>query len=211
MKIKVCGMRESENIKALVALKPDFMGFIFYPKSPRFTGEMLDQELLLNFPAEIKKTGVFVNAETGFILEQVRKYDFQYVQLHGHETPEISRILKDNGVGVIKAFSVDKAFGFSTLDQYKDTTDYFLFDTKGEGYGGHGVSFDWRILEKYELDTPFLLAGGISPDNIDHLDILKDKPLAGIDVNSKFEISPGLKNIELLKQLFEKIRTPHKG
>lgn len=211
MKIKVCGMRESENIKALVALKPDFMGFIFYPKSPRFTGEMLDQELLLNFPAEIKKTGVFVNAETGFILEQVRKYDFQYVQLHGHETPEISRILKDNGVGVIKAFSVDKAFGFSILDQYKDTTDYFLFDTKGEGYGGHGVSFDWRILEKYELDTPFLLAGGISPDNIDHLDILKDKPLAGIDVNSKFEISPGLKNIELLKQLFEKIRTPHKG
>jgi len=211
MKIKVCGMRESENIKALVALKPDFMGFIFYPKSPRFTGEMLDQELLLNFPAEIKKTGVFVNAETGFILEQVRKYDFQYVQLHGHETPDISRILKDNGVGVIKALSVDKAFEFSTLDQYKDTTDYFLFDTKGEGYGGHGVSFDWRILEKYELDTPFLLAGGISPDNIDHLDILKDKPLAGIDVNSKFEISPGLKNIELLKQLFEKIRTPHKG
>lgn len=211
MKIKVCGMRESGNIKALMALKPDFMGFIFYPKSPRFTGEMLDQELLLGFPAEIKKTGVFVNAETGFIVEQVNKYDLQYVQLHGHETPHISKALKESGVGVIKAVSVDKDFDFSTLDQYKETTDYFLFDTKGEGYGGHGVSFDWKILEKYKLDTPFLLAGGMNIDNIDHLDMLKDKPLAGIDVNSKFEISPGLKNIELLKQLFEKIRTPHKG
>jgi phosphoribosylanthranilate isomerase len=211
MKIKVCGMRESENIKALVALKPDFMGFIFYPKSPRFTGEMLDQELLLSFPTEIKKTGVFVNAETSFILEQVNKYDLQYVQLHGHETPHISKALKESGVGVIKAFSVDKDFDFNTLDQYEETTDYFLFDTKGEGYGGHGVSFDWKILEKYKLDTPFLLAGGINIDNVDHLGMLKDKPLAGIDVNSRFEISPGLKNIALLKQLFEKIRTPHKG
>ncbi len=211
MKIKVCGMRESENIKALMALKPDFMGFIFYPKSPRFTGEMLDQELLLSFPTEIKKTGVFVNAETGFILEQVNKYGFQYVQLHGHETPHISKALKESGVGVIKAVSIDKDFDFNTLDKYEETTDYFLFDTKGEGYGGHGVSFDWKILEKYKLDTPFLLAGGINIDNVDHLDMLKDKPLAGIDVNSKFEISPGLKNIELLKQLFEKIRTPHKG
>jgi phosphoribosylanthranilate isomerase len=206
MKIKVCGMRDKENIEALMALKPDFMGFIFYPGSPRFAGDQLDKDLLLSFPSEISKTGVFVTEDEDYILKQTETYQLQFVQLHGNAGPGLCRNLKDKGIGIIKAFSVDDQFDFDKTGEFKSCSDYFLFDTKGDGYGGHGVSFNWEILHKYDQEIPFLLAGGINSDNIAGLALLKDTNILGIDVNSRFEISPGFKDIEALEKLFKIIR-----
>lgn len=207
LKIKVCGMRESQNILALAELQPDFMGFIFYEKSARFTGEILDKKTLKNLPKNIQKTGVFVNESFEKVVEIWKEYDLDFVQLHGHETVEFCKKLKIEGLKIIKVFSVDNAFDFSETNNYEPFADYFLFDTKAEGgYGGHGKAFDWQILDNYTGEKPFLLAGGISPENLEDLKEIKNKNFVGIDVNSKFEISPANKNIEALKELFEKIR-----
>jgi phosphoribosylanthranilate isomerase len=206
MKLKVCGMRDVENIKALSELKPDFIGFIFYDKSPRFVGnDALDAEFINALPRDIKKVGVFVNATIDFILQNVRKYGLHYVQLHGNEMPDFCRNLKFKGVNIIKAFRIDNSFIFSQLNNYKPHVDFFLFDAKGDGYGGNGITFDWNILKKYDNEKPYFLAGGISLENIDDLENIVPKPYA-MDVNSKFEISAGVKDIEKLEELLEKIR-----
>lgn len=205
MKLKVCGMRDAENIKALVELKPDFMGFIFYDKSPRFVGNQLDIDVIQAIPREIRKVGVFVNATVDYILQTVRKYNLQYAQLHGNETPDFCKSLRLKGVNIIKAFRVDEAFIFSQLNNYKPHVDFFLFDAKGEGYGGNGVTFDWNVLKKYDNQKPFFLAGGISPDNVSELLALEPKPYA-FDINSKFEVSPGVKDIGKIATLISKIQ-----
>lgn len=205
MKLKVCGMRDVENIKALIELKPDFMGFIFYDKSPRFVGNDLDVELMNSIPREIKKVGVFVNATVDFILQNVRKYGLNYVQLHGNEMPDFCRNLRLKGVNIIKAFRVDNDFIFSQLNNYKPHVDFFLFDAKGDGYGGNGISFDWNILKKYDNQKPYFLAGGVSLENFDILENIIPQPYA-LDVNSKFEIEPALKDIEKLEELLDKVR-----
>ncbi len=205
MKLKVCGMRDAENIKALVELKPDFIGFIFYDKSPRFVGNNLDVELIQSIPREIRKVGVFVNATVDYILQNVKKYNLQYVQLHGNETPDFCKSLRLKGVNIIKAFRLDESFIFSQLNNYKPHVDFFLFDAKGEGYGGNGVTFDWTILKKYDNQKPYFLAGGISLDNLDELAGITPKPYA-FDVNSKFEVSPGVKDIEKIEELVKKMR-----
>lgn len=199
-------MRESGNIEALMALKPDFMGFIFHPGSPRFAGDHLDKTLLLSFPPEINKTGVFVHADADYILEQVETYQLQFVQLHGSAGPGLCLSIKEKGLGVIKAFSVDDQFDFKKVEEFKECSDYFLFDTKGDGYGGHGVSFNWEILRNYDQEIPYLLAGGINLENVAGVELLKNTNILGIDVNSRFEISPGLKDINALKKLFKIIR-----
>jgi phosphoribosylanthranilate isomerase len=205
MKLKVCGMRDVENIKALIELKPDFMGFIFYDKSPRFVGNDLDVELMNSIPREIKKVGVFVNATVDFILQNVRKYGLNYVQLHGNEMPDFCKNLRLKGVNIIKAFRVDNDFIFSQVNNYKPHVDFFLFDAKGDGYGGNGISFDWSILKKYDNQKPYFLAGGVSLENIDVLETIIPQPYA-LDVNSKFEIEPAVKDIEKLEELLDKIR-----
>src|SRR6218665_3128179 len=204
MKLKVCGMRDAENIKELVELKPDFIGFIFYDKSPRFVGNTLDVDLIQSIPREIRKVGVFVNATVDYILQNVRKYNLQYVQLHGNETPDFCKSLRLKGVNIIKAFRLDESFIFSQLNNYKPHVDFFLFDAKGEGYGGNGISFDWNILKKYDNQKPYFLAGGISLDNLDELAGITPKPYA-FDVNSKFEISPGVKDIDKIAELIAKM------
>ncbi len=199
-------MREGENIKALVELKPDFIGFIFYDKSPRFVGnDALDAELINSLPRDIKKVGVFVNATVDFILQNVRKYGLHYVQLHGNEMPDFCKNLKFKGINIIKAFRIDNSFIFSQLNNYKPHVDFFLFDAKGDSYGGNGVSFDWNVLKKYDNEKPYFLSGGISLENISDFETIMPQPYA-IDVNSKFEISPAMKNIEKLEELFDKIR-----
>lgn len=199
-------MRDVENIKALSELKPDFIGFIFYDKSPRFVGnDVLDAELINSLPRDIKKVGVFVNATIDYILQNVRKYGLHYVQLHGNEMPDFCRNLKFKGVNIIKAFRIDNSFIFSQLNNYKPHVDFFLFDAKGDGYGGNGITFDWNILKKYDNGKPYFLAGGISLENIDDLESIVPKPYA-MDVNSKFEISSAVKDIEKLEELLEKIR-----
>jgi phosphoribosylanthranilate isomerase len=206
MKIKVCGMRDKANLAQLVELKPDFIGFIFYDKSPRFVGDLLDENFVKGIPKPIKKVGVFVNSNPDYILRIVKKYDLQFIQLHGHETPDFCRNLKSRGVNVIKAFSIDESFNFGTLNNYKPHCDYFLFDTKGQSLGGNGIAFDWKILERYQYsDKPFFLSGGLSLENISQVKDLGIK-VYGLDVNSKFETEPAIKDIEKLRQLIGIVR-----
>lgn len=207
MKLKVCGMRESSNIQELIPLKPDFIGFIFYDKSPRYVGEGLDEELINSIPSSIKKVGVFVNSSPDYIMSMARQYDLQYVQLHGNELPDICRVLRQKGLNIIKAFSVDNAFNFAMLNNYKPFCDLFLFDTKGAKPGGNGVPFDWNILRRYDQEKPFLLSGGISLENIDQLiELTKSIRVYGIDINSCFELEPGLKDLAQIQKLIGKLR-----
>jgi phosphoribosylanthranilate isomerase len=208
MKVKVCGMRDADNIKALLDLQPDFMGFIFYDKSPRYVGDELDETLLKSFPKQVKKVGVFVNNTQSFILDKVRRYNLDFVQLHGEEMPNFCRDLQLKGVNVIKAFSVHEQFNFMMLNNYKPWCDFFLFDAKGQSKGGNGVTFDWKMLSRYDNDKPFLLAGGIDLENVTEVLNLRENGLKiyGVDVNSRFEVAPGEKNVSQLAQLINLLR-----
>ncbi len=198
MKLKICGMKYPENILEVGALLPDYMGFIFWEKSARyFDGE------IPNLPKSIKKVGVFVNASLDEILEKIQKYDLQAVQLHGHESVEFCESLKKNIpnlIDVIKVFPILDTFDFAILKSYENVCDFFLFDTKGKLPGGNGTTFDWKVLEKYPSTKPFFLSGGIGIAELgDVKQVLKTNlPIYAIDINSKFEVEPGLKNIELL-------------
>lgn len=210
MRVKVCGMRDKANIEQVLALEPDFIGFIFYDKSPRYIGEGLDEEFIRSIPQNIKKVGVFVNSLPNYILSMVKKYDLQYVQLHGNELPDFCRVIRQKGVSVIKAFQVDETFNFGFLTNYKPHCDLFLFDTKGAQPGGNGVAFDWKLLQKYDKEKPFILSGGIHPGNLeDIVEMTKTLPVYAIDINSKFEISPGQKDVKKVEefiQLMKKIK-----
>ena len=200
MKIKVCGMRDPENIKAVTALQPDYIGFIFYGKTPRFVGD-IDVNVLNEIPLGINKVAVFVNETVENIRSVIDKYDFDFIQLHGNETPAFCKSLKDDAI-VIKAFGIDKKFDFEQLSRYKNKADMFLFDTKTDIHGGSGQTFNWRLLNQYKLNLPFFLSGGISPDNLDEIKNIHHPQFYGVDLNSKFEVSPGLKDIEKLKTAF---------
>lgn len=199
-------MRDSENIEQLLALKPDYMGFIFYGKSPRDAEEVLDQEVLKNFPEQTKKVGVFVNADLSLLKEKVSTFGLDYVQLHGDESVEYVAELFAVGIKVIKVFSVGDEFDFKGLDLYNPFVDFFLFDTKGKARGGNGEVFNWEILKDYNQKVPFLLSGGIDLDNMEGLKELQGMNIHAIDVNSKFELSPGLKDIEKVKKLTSSLR-----
>ncbi|WP_108801523.1 phosphoribosylanthranilate isomerase [Aquimarina sp. Aq107] len=209
MKLKVCGMKYQENIEAVAALQPDYLGFIFYEKSPRNFDAIIPQ-----IPDTIKKTGVFVDEEINSILEKSNKYNFNAVQLHGNESSEFCKELriklnsstKPNRVEIFKVFSIKDQFDFEELKPYEGIVDYFLFDTKGKEKGGNGYKFDWSVLNNYNSSTPFILSGGIGLQEIENVKkILEtDLPIYGIDINSKFEIEPGLKNINDLEK-FKKL------
>ena len=202
MKVKVCGMRDPENIRQVAALQPDFMGFIFYSGSKRFVGGHFTPELLASLPSSIQKIGVFVNEQPDIIKEKVAIYKLDLVQLHGHEPPRQCQELQEAGIKVIKAFSVDDAFSFENTLVYERYCEYFLFDTRGNNYGGNGTVFDWEILKGYIADKPYFLSGGLSLENLQSLEFekLRPKPFA-VDVNSGFEQEPGLKKVAELKQL----------
>ena len=206
MKIKICGLRDADNLREIAALNPDFIGFIFYDQSPRFVGDALDEDVVKELPRAIQKVGVFVNASPEFILRMVKKYDFQYVQLHGHETPDYCRSLRNRGISLIKAFRVDESFNFSMLNNYKPHSDFFLFDAKGEQPGGNGISFDWSMLSRYDNEKPFFISGGIGLHNLDQLKQLAGMKLYGVDVNSQVETSPGVKDIAKVKELIDRLR-----
>lgn len=201
-KLKVCGMKYPDNIRKLSELKPDFIGFIFYDKSKRFIGDGLDVSKL-NIDKLIEKVGVFVNASIDYILEKLKKYSLDLVQLHGNESPEFCKELQQQSIKISKAFQVDENFDFSELASYYDVCDYFLFDTKTKLYGGSGKKFNWQVLEKYDNKKPFFLSGGIALDDIAEIKKLKNLNIYAIDINSKFEIEPGLKDIEKIKQFKE--------
>lgn len=202
--IKICGLKYPENIRQVVALQPDMIGFIFYPKSPRYLNSPRDIAKLY-IPPSIKRIGVFVNEAKDIILEKVKIYQLQGVQLHGDESPALCLALKQKNLKVIKAFSVSLPEDLKKSALYEGFADYFLFDTKTPGYGGSGEKFDWEIINAYKGLTPFILSGGISPEDAEAILSFKHARLAGIDLNSRFEVSPGVKDIELLKKFLQKI------
>lgn len=208
LKLKVCGMKYPENMGEVAALSPDYLGFIFYEKSPRnFEDEICEMS------ATIKKTGVFVNASVELILEKAKKYDLSAIQLHGNETPEFCRYLKRAfqkeifSAEVIKVFSVKDEFDFKVLEPYEGVVDFFLFDTKGKNKGGNGITFNWEVLKAYPSPTPFFLSGGIGPEEVAEVKKLylhfqkgqNPHVFYAVDVNSKFETTPGFKNPEKIK------------
>ena len=186
-------MKYPQNILEVSQLLPDYIGFIFWEKSSRyFDGE------IPKINKSIKKVGVFVYATLEEIISKIEKYDLDVIQLHGNESPEFCENLKKKNIQIIKVFSINDDFDFEELKPFENTCDYFLFDTKGKLPGGNGITFNWQILQQYKLTKPFFLSGGIGLDEIENIKKL-NLPIYTIDVNSKFEIEAGLKNIELLK------------
>ena len=193
MMIKVCGMREADNIREVEALGIDMMGFIFWPKSSRYVSQRPDY-----LPKRVKRVGVFVDED----LEQVKRlaedYGLDYIQLHGQESP--SYIFQLRGLHVIKAFNISTAEDLLQTQPYEGLVDYFLFDAKGKSVGGNGEKFNWDVLDAYQGNTPFLLSGGIGPDDTERVNAFHHPKCIGIDLNSRFELSPGLKDVAKLKE-----------
>ena len=208
MKLKVCGMRSPNNIINLAKIMPDYMGFIFWENSKRFVSNSTP-----DLGETVKKVGVFVNARLDYIQECIEAHKLNAVQLHGNESPEQCGELGEIDVEVIKAFTVQKKFDFSKILVYESVCDYFLFDTKGELPGGNGLHFNWNLLKDYPSKKPFFLSGGIGPnDCVAIASIIKlNLPLYAIDVNSKFEIEPGFKNIQSIKEFKSKLNDEISG
>ncbi|WP_130736218.1 phosphoribosylanthranilate isomerase [Flavobacterium sp. J27] len=201
VKLKICGMKYPENIEDICTLNPDYLGFIFWEKSLR---KFTDEEII-DIPKNIKKIAVFVNEELGSIKSIIKQFGFDAVQLHGSESPELCKEIKNLGVEVVKSFSIDETFDFNLLSDYDDSVDLFLFDTKGKLPGGNGISFDWNLLLNYNLTKPFFLSGGIGLTSVDAIKSFLNTSTAkycyGIDVNSRFEKKVGFKNYSKLRRL----------
>ena len=196
MKLKVCGMQETENIAALASLQPDYMGFIFWEPSKRYC-----TTVPTDIPKHIKKVGVFVDETTKQIKEKVKLFGLDAVQLHGDESPRQCAALL-NLCEVIKAFRIGPDFDFKTLTPYQDHCTYFLFDTQGPLPGGNGTAFDWKLLAGYTLDTPFFLSGGIGLGHVEAIAEIRkhNLPIHALDINSQFESKPGVKKIEKIEK-----------
>ena len=204
IKLKICGMKDSENIMEISALQPDYLGFIFWEKSKRNMTLDVIPELL----ETTKRVGVFVNASIQEIASKINQYQLDIIQLHGNESVIFCKNVKKLGVEVIKVFSMDSNFNFSVVKEYVLAVDYFLFDTKGKLPGGNGITFDWNVLENYHFNVPYFLSGGIGTTKIDGLKEFLKSPAAkkcyAIDVNSRFEKKPGIKN-KIKLQKFKKL------
>ncbi|MDR1723442.1 MAG: phosphoribosylanthranilate isomerase [Tannerella sp.] len=227
MLIKVCGMREAHNIRELLEeVEIDFIGFIFYHKSPRYVS---DNEEYINAIRSCgkQKVGVFVDESLETILEKADKYGLDCIQLHGNESPalcrvlrKVNRLLEDRTTvnpahytlrhgalyKVIKAFHIASTEDLTATTPYTACVDYYLFDTKSPDYGGSGRRFDWSILDAYDGDTPFLLSGGISHDSLDDLKKIHHPKFAGVDLNSGFEIAPAHKDVARLKSFIQHLK-----
>lgn len=198
-------MRDLRNIQDLMELQPDYMGLIFYPPSTRYV-DKLAEGTLEAIPETVKKTGVFVNASKDDILTKIALYKLEALQLHGAESPEFCKELAATGLEIIKAFGVNEDFDFSILNAYDGTVNYFLFDTKTKLHGGSGLTFNWDLLKSYELSTPYFLSGGLDAANIEEALKLEDPRFFALDLNSRFEIEPALKDIDKLRPVFNRIK-----
>lgn len=205
MKLKVCGMKYPRNIKDVAALKPDYMGFIFYAKSPRFVTVDEVKDAIENLESGISKVGVFVNHPVAEVINICRELKLDFAQLHGDETPaEVSEI-KSAGMGVFKVFKMEEQFDIEQTIIF-DEADFFLFDTPTPGYGGSGQQFDWNGLKKYRGEKPFFLSGGIGFEDIAAIKKLKLPNLWGIDTNSRMEVSPAVKDTERIKYFIKELK-----
>lgn len=224
LKIKVCGMRDADNVRAVTALDIDFLGFIFYPKSPRYAQKAVPEtELMTNTATASRRNdmvmrkpqrvGVFVDEMPQTIITHIYNDQLGYVQLHGHELPEMIDNLKRtvipdirHSLKVIKAFSIAKSDDLLQTKAYEGVADLFLFDTPTESYGGSGKKFDWQMLQAYDGHTSFLLSGGIGPEDIERIRTFEHPQCIGIDLNSRFETAPGIKDVEALRRFTEELR-----
>ena len=201
MKLKVCGMKYSQNITEIENLFPDLMGFIFYEKSKRFFNQ---PEINLN--NKVKRVGVFVNENIQEIKNKIKKYKLNYVQLHGEENVNFCHSLQPFAK-IIKVFKIDYNFNFKKTEEFEEVCDYFLFDTKSQLHGGSGKKFDWDLLKNYNCKKDFFLSGGIDISDIEEIKkIVNSYPIAGIDVNSKFELDNLEKDKEKINLLIKKLR-----
>nr|WP_315033533.1 phosphoribosylanthranilate isomerase [uncultured Chryseobacterium sp.] len=208
--LKVCGLTKKDQIQELIAMNTNFLGFIFYEKSPRFVLNHLTLEeiLMIDHPG---KVGVFVNEEIDKIVEIAQKSGLNFIQLHGDETHDFIVELKKKlspETGIIKVIRIgdstaennDRIARILRISTPALPVSYYLFDTDSKAFGGTGKQFDWAILNEFTIPLPYFLSGGISEENIDHIQSLKNKPFA-IDINSKFEITPGVKDVDRIKKL----------
>ncbi|MDX1363987.1 MAG: phosphoribosylanthranilate isomerase [Arenibacter latericius] len=214
MKLKVCGMKYPDNMLEVASLQPDYLGFIFWEPSSRFFNSTL-----ADIPNNIKKVGVFVDSPLEDILEKINQYGLQTIQLHGKESPEFCKELRqaykpiseatEKELEIIKVFSIKDNFNFSVLEAYEEVCDYFLFDTKGKLPGGNGYAFSWEILKKSPSKKPYFLSGGIGLEEIEKIKDFLQRPESkycyAIDVNSRFESAPGLKEVEKLKDFKKEV------
>ena len=206
MKIKVCGMRQRENIEELVRLNPDYVGFIFYQQSKRYVGDEISSEILALIPSNIQKVGVFVDEQFESLLDKYSVNGLDILQLHGSELPEYCDRLKKMGIQVIKTFKFANDFDFDSIKPYESSCDYFLFDTAGKTVGGTGIKFDWELINQYTGSKPFFLSGGIGSSDFQAISNISHPNLFGVDVNSGFETEPALKNISKLSTFINNLR-----
>lgn len=202
MKVKVCGMRQPENIRQVERAGADWIGFICYSKSPRFVGENA-----IPPTPNAKRVGVFVNADFPEIMGYASRLNLHIIQLHGHESPCLCKQLRAEGFQVMKAFQAKTSDWDAETEPYAPCCDYFLFDTPCAGYGGSGQSFQWDLLSGYHGDTPFFLSGGLRPESLEALQAFSHPQWVGIDLNSGFEVSPGLKDAALLQSFITQFKT----
>lgn len=209
LQIKVCGLSDRANAAAVAALGPDFIGFNFWPQSRRFVGKDFEKVLPVDAALSVKRIGVFVDSEPAEVERAVQECALQGVQLHGGESVEYCRGLRKTcpDLLIIKALAVGDVFPAALVEQFSKEADYLLFDTPSEGFGGSGRRFDWRLLEEYSGPVPALIAGGVDETNLEYLKELrrKGRAIAGVDINSRVEIEPGLKSIERVKQVMERL------
>ena len=207
MNIKVCGITQFKQLQQLEALNIDFAGLIFYKDSPRYMGNKITGKQIKDADFDIKKVGVFVDPGYSELLDAIDEYGLDIVQLHGNETPEMCEELSAE-VEVIKAFRIpgDKAIDIDEMvADYDAVCDYYLFDTAGlkESFGGTGQQFDWGILKKAKIEKPFFLSGGIGSDDAAKVKAFKHPDFFAVDVNSKFELSPGLKDMAAILKFLQ--------
>ena len=196
-------MREAENIREVEALGIDMMGFIFWPKSSRYVSQRPDY-----LPTKCKRVGVFVDEDPEQVKRLAAEYRLDYIQLHGHETPEVISYLRTPALPhprILKAFNISTAEDLLQTQPYEGLVDGFLFDAKGKSVGGNGEKFNWGVLDAYKGSTPFLLSGGIGPDDAERVNAFYHPKCIGIDLNSRFELSPGLKDVNALRRFVNDI------
>lgn len=209
--IKVCGMKYPDNLEQLRELPIDWVGFIFYPRSLRYVSDHEREALLRSKYKKFRQVGVFVDQPADVVAHIARDWKIRRVQLHGDYSPDDCSRLQDQGFRVIKVFAPNLDLQWSDLKKYRGRVDYFLFDTSGPLPGGNGKTFDWGLLKNYDLQTKFILSGGIGPETRDQLMEFEHPKWAGIDLNSRFEIKPALKDVALLKDFVTEFRKAKDG
>ncbi len=201
MIVKICGMRDAGNIRCAEQLPADWMGFIFYPRSPRYVDRLPDY-----LPQRQKRVGVFVNATRDFILQRAELFGLDLIQLHGTETPEMCEQLRlATGCSIIKAFGIGYDTDFDRINDYEEVADYLLFDSRSPSVGGSGTKFGHELLDHYTGHTPFLLSGGLGLDDVACISRCRHPQMCGIDLNSRFETRPAVKNIGMLQAFLRQL------